>query len=126
MRDDLLGGETPFLSASDMALRGDGTHRPLSIAIDGIPATRVFNLEMCALMWGIALEKPLPCTHDEFMRGYLGGANTDMRALGLGPLLSMAEVRERYEQLKAADVDGAIFRATPDEPPRTEGSDNAR
>ena len=111
--DDLLGGDTPFIPAAEMALRFP-EHKPMNVKIEGQPATRAFDLEMCAMMWGVALEEPLPCTHDEFMRGYIGGANADLRALGLGPLISLDEVRQRYEQLKAADTDGKLFRPTSD------------
>ena len=105
---ELLGGETPFVAASDAPFVFGSEHRPLSVEIDGKPATRAVNLYICALMWNQSLkmsEEKLRCSHADLMRGFIAGANTDMRALGVGPLISIDEVRAYAEALKGGEND---------------------
>ena len=94
MSDDfILGGDTPFVPASEAYRVLGADHRPLAMKVDGKEATRDMHLVMCAMMWNIAKEKPMPdMPHDEFMRQYIAGANHDLRAMGL-PMLSITEVR---------------------------------
>jgi hypothetical protein len=98
---DLLGGDTPFISPSAVPshkrqLKADTglDHKPLRIKIEGNEATRDVNVVLCALAWIQNEREPMRgVTHEEFMKGFIAGANTDMMALGIGPLISIAEVK---------------------------------
>lgn len=91
--DVILGGDTPFVPASEAYRAFGADHRPLGMSVEGREATRGMHLIMCAMMWNIAKEKPMPdISHEEFMRQYIAGANHDLRAMGF-PMLSITEVR---------------------------------
>jgi hypothetical protein len=91
----IIGGDTPFVPASESYRAFGKDHAPIYCKIDGKEATRELQLTVCAMMWRMEEVEPhLPegMTHREFMRSFVAGANHDLRALGLGPLISMTEV----------------------------------
>lgn len=93
----IVGGDTPFVPFSEADRMLPKGHRPLAIEIDGKPATRELNVAICAMTWRMIEDEPDKShleglTHRQFMEQFIAGANHDMRALGVGPLLSMAEV----------------------------------
>lgn len=93
-RDDgLLGGRTPFVSPSEHARILPG-HRALRFEIEGKESSRDMNLIICAIQWNIALQMPESCegvSHEDFMTGFIAGANSDLLALGF-PMISIDEV----------------------------------
>lgn len=95
--DPILGGETPFVSFSDGARFFGPGHKPMRVEVKGVEATRDVFLMMCAMMRRLLLngqlaQRPGDPPLDEFMREYIAGANHDLRAAGLHPLISIAEV----------------------------------
>lgn len=109
----IIGGDTPFVPFSEAARVFPQGHRPLQIAVDGQEATRVTFVAMCAMMRRLTINGECPLRPgdpplDEFMRQFIAGANHDLRAAGLGPLISIAEVERLSEhpQIVAACVKG--------------------
>lgn len=100
MRDErpsILGGDTPFFAASDAPfLYPPGfDHQPFTVAIEGKDQTRNVKCFLLAGMQNLARLKGYPNDSaglKQFMREATAGANTDLRALGIGPLISLAEV----------------------------------
>lgn len=106
-RPPIIGGETPFFSPSDVPrVRADIRdvtgidHKPLGIEIDGKDQTRLIKLVLCAMTYNAihGLDPRLPMENmgdpDEFLREFVAGANTDLMAMGKGPLISLTEVKE--------------------------------
>jgi hypothetical protein len=101
-RDFIVGGDTPFVQASDGPRAFGADHRPLKMEVDGKEATRAMHLTMCALQRQMLVSgeiklHPDDPPIDEFMRQFIAGANHDLRLVGL-PMLSIAEVN-RYSEL---------------------------
>jgi hypothetical protein len=92
-RDGILGGDTPFLSPSDAWHYLGPDHRAFRIEIDGKEATRSVQVYCCAAMLLMYREdEPDEAKVAEVMIGFVAGANHDLVALGLHPLISMQEV----------------------------------
>lgn len=95
----LLGGDTPFMQASDAWRYQSPGYKATRFVKDGRDETRIIQLGLLACAWNMFHEKAAqPGDPDgigdprEFMREMIAGANTDLRALDIEPLISMGEV----------------------------------
>lgn len=103
-KPEILGGETPFVAASDMPFACGPGVVPLPAMrfyVDGVDQTRSVTCAMLASIQrgGRDVYADNADGLREFMQGAIAGANTDLRALGISPLISFAEVDEWERQL---------------------------
>ena len=105
--DPIIGGDTPFVPFSEAYRAFGPDHKVLRMEVEGQEATRAMQQAICAIQWRIEEQepsRPKDMPHREFMRQFVAGANHDLRALGIEPLLSIQEIEHlsNHETIIAA------------------------